>query len=382
MRKLLFLLSLACTVAQAQTGQDIFKQSGEKIKALKSVSYNIYADQYGEKITADVLINRKKPYPIFEISQVKLSGIVMNDEGSKQISFASDGSRLEFIDTKDNSLVQLDSPTVSKLSRTGLMPYMLLALSAYIRQEPYDALYNIMKSATLEGDTSIYNVKCYKVKVVTEFSSAIAAAKQSETNWYFGKDDLLVRGIASAYSKQFLKIKEVNKEYADAQFSLAPQGEVKKMTGREPISNGMLAVGTMAPDWKLPSQDGKNISLRELRGKVVLLDFWGTWCVPCIKAMPEIQAIYDHFKGKNVEVIGVSVETESAADPLGFVKRKGFTYPIALKGHTITAAYKVKEFPGVYIIGKDGKIIHAESGGNRENFKEDIIGRIEKALAN
>ena len=60
MRKLLLVLLLASSGAQAQlTGQDIFKQSGERIKVLSSISYNIYAEQFGEKITADVLINRK-----------------------------------------------------------------------------------------------------------------------------------------------------------------------------------------------------------------------------------------------------------------------------------------------------------------------------------
>lgn len=97
--------------------------------------------------------------------------------------------------------------------------------------------------------------------------------------------------------------------------------------------------------------------------------------------MPDIQAIYDRFKDRQVIVIGVSVEPERAADPIGFMKNKNFTYPIVLNGQSITKPYQVQEFPTVYIIDKNGIIIHAEHGGNRENFKEDIISRVEKALA-
>ena len=148
----------------------------------------------------------------------------------------------------------------------------------------------------------------------------------------------------------------------------------------EPLSEGLLKIGTLAPDWTLVSNKGTNIQLTQLKGKVILLDFWGTWCVPCIKAMPEIQAIHDYFKNKQVEIIGVSVERDAKADPVGFVKKKGFTYPIVLNGASITEGYKVQIFPSLYIIDKQGKIIHAEHSGGRENFKDDIIARINKAL--
>ena len=154
----------------------------------------------------------------------------------------------------------------------------------------------------------------------------------------------------------------------------------KKITGKEPLTDGLLSVGTKAPAWSLPSNHNKEIKLNDLKGKVILLDFWGTWCVPCLKAMPDIQFIYEKFKDQPVEVIGVSVETEKKADPAAYIKKKGYTYTIVLDGHKITKDYKVVQYPSIYIIDKTGTIIHAEHSGNREEFKEDLIKRIETAI--
>lgn len=381
MRNLLYAIVLVANARFAQSaGEQLLKRSAANIKALTSISYNIYAEQFGEKITADVTINRKSTFPIFEISQVKLSGLAMNEEGSRQVSFASDGNSLEYFDVKANAISRMDSPSIRKLSRTGLMQYMLLALPVYIQENPYENIFSALKGVEQQGDTVIYNVSCHRLKILTERDDKVAGLVRGEVYWFLGKDDLLVRGISSKYSQQFVKIKSVNQQYGDAYFRLSASGEVKKVTGLEPISDGLLMVGNKAPDWTLPSPTMDKITLSKLKGKVVLLDFWGTWCVPCIKAMPDIQAIHDEFKNKDVAIIGVSVETESAADPAAFVKRKGFTYPIALDGKTITKDYKVVQFPSIYIVGKDGKIVHAEHGGNRENFREDIIRIINKAL--
>jgi peroxiredoxin len=381
MRNLLYAIILIANASFAQSaGEQLLKKSAANIKALTSLAYNIYAEQFGEKINADVAITRKSAFPIFEISQVKLSGIAMTDEGSRQVSFASDGSTLEYFDLKSNSISRMDSPSIKKMSRTGLMQYMLLALPVYTQENPFEHIFSSLKGVEQQGDSTIYNVPCYKLKVITERDDKVAGLVRSEVYWFLGKDDLLVRGISSKYSQQFVKIKSINQQFGDAYFRLSASGEVKKVTGLEPISDGLLPVGNKAPDWSLASPTMNKITLSKLKGKVVLLDFWGTWCVPCIKAMPDIQAIHDQFKNKNVTVIGVSVETESAADPAAFVKRKGFTYPIVLDGKTITKDYKVVQFPSIYIIGKDGTIVHAEHGGNRENFKEDIIRIINAEL--
>lgn len=376
----LFVLLLLNLQSIAQTGTEILQKSDEKIRTLKAISYNIYSETKYEKVTADVVIKRGNDLPVFETGMIRLSGLSIDNDGSKQITFACNGSGFDFIDPDTHELVRLENPSYSKISRTRLMGYTLLAMACYWQKEPFIALKD-MKSADRMEDTVIYKTPCYKIKIRREVNSEIMGKLTFESYWFIGKDDLLFYGVRSATGIQLLHVKAVNQEVDKSFFELASTQEVKKMTGLEPIGTGLLSTGSEAPSWTLPSAGPEKISLSSLKGKVVLLDFWGTWCVPCIRTMPEIQAIYDHFKGKDVAVIGVSVETESKADPVGFMKRKGYTYPIVLDGRTITTPYKVAEFPTVYLIDKNGKIIHSEHGGNRENFKEDIISKIEHALS-
>lgn len=362
--------------ANAQTGLEILKNSNDKIRSLKAISYNIYSENAYEKITADVVIKRGNDLPIFETGMLKVSGLAIGSSGSKQLTFAYNGSSFDFMDPDTHEMVQLDSPSYNKVGRTRLMNYTLLAMPCYWQKEPI-----VLKDITADKmeDTTIFNQLCFKVRIQREVNNDIIGKQKFESYWFVGKKDLLVHGYRTSSGIQLLNIKAIDQEIDKNFFILASIQDVKKMNGLEPISTGLLTIGTKAPEWSLPSAS-QAISLKSLQGKVVLLDFWGTWCVPCIKAMPDIQAIYDHFKNENVIVIGVSVETEKAADPLTFVTRKGYTYPIALNGNTITKAYNVQEFPTVYLIDKKGNIIHAEHGGARENFKEDMISKIEYAL--
>lgn len=118
----------------------------------------------------------------------------------------------------------------------------------------------------------------------------------------------------------------------------------------------LLAVGEVAPDWTLTDALGKTYSLSNYRGKIVILDFWATWCGPCVKAMPEIQALHDKFKDRGVEVFGINAWEESNSS--AYFKDKGYTYNLLLNGETITKPYRVSNLPTIYVIGAKGEIIY------------------------
>lgn len=379
MRLLIILLSIPAYTF-SQSGLEILQSSAQKIKNLKNISYNIYTENRMEKVTADVTIQRDRDFPVFEVARIKVAGLAINDQGSKQISFSYNGKNFDFIDLKTSEITTLDSPTYNKIGRVGFMMYADLAMSPYWQKDPFSVLFNQLKNADKLNDTLIYGVPCYQVKITGEVNSEIAGKQKIESTWFIDKEKYMVCGLVTRFERKFLKIRSVDGSIDQNSFKLASSTDVKKITGREPIGEGLLKVGSQAPDWSLPSSQNKVINLKDLRGKIVLLDFWGTWCVPCLKAMPDIQKIHDQFKGEDVEVIGVSVETEKGADPLGYFSRKGYTYTTVVDGNKITAAYKVIIFPTVYILDKNGSIIHAEFGSNRENFLEDLKTRIRKAL--
>lgn len=144
----------------------------------------------------------------------------------------------------------------------------------------------------------------------------------------------------------------------------------------EPKSENVNAV---APDFTLIDLNGKEITLSKLKGSVVVLDFWGTWCHWCVKAMPKLQNVHEHFKGKNVVVLGISCQERAEADPKKFMADNKVTYNSLIFGDKVAAQYGVRGYPTLYVISKDGKILTNKSGFS-DTMDKELIELIEKNL--
>jgi thiol-disulfide isomerase/thioredoxin len=128
----------------------------------------------------------------------------------------------------------------------------------------------------------------------------------------------------------------------------------------------LLPVGDTAPNWELRDNEGKLHLLSEYRGKVVVLDFWATWCGPCAEIMPRMQRLHEKYADQGVVVFGVNSWENS--DPIALMQQKGLSYGLLLKGENIAEAYKVTTLPVIYIIGADGKIIYCHQGADDKNL--------------
>lgn len=148
-----------------------------------------------------------------------------------------------------------------------------------------------------------------------------------------------------------------------------------------------LRVGTAAPAFKLNDFEGKERTLEEFKGKVLVLDFWGTWCPPCRMAMPAVQTVHEKYKDRGVVVLGMNFEQNPKADPEKFKKDKGYTYQSLAKAQTVSGAYKVPGWPTFYVIGRDGKVVWAgvglESppGGTSSSNQTDVVNYLESNLS-
>lgn len=127
----------------------------------------------------------------------------------------------------------------------------------------------------------------------------------------------------------------------------------------------LLPVGDTAPDWQLSDAEGKTHSLSEYRGKVVVMDFWATWCGPCKEVMPRMQKLYEKYQDR-VVVFGVNSWEKN--DPVALMKKKRYSYGLLLKGEDIADNYRVTSLPAVYVIGTDGKIIYCHEGVDDKNL--------------
>lgn len=116
------------------------------------------------------------------------------------------------------------------------------------------------------------------------------------------------------------------------------------------------------PDIKLKTLDNKEVSLKDFSGKVVLLNFWATWCVPCVAEMPALERLYQGLKDKNFEIVAVSTDPEeSSADVAKFVKEKGLSFTILKDPEmSIPPQFTVSGFPETFFLGKNGELLQFE----------------------
>jgi cytochrome c biogenesis protein CcmG/thiol:disulfide interchange protein DsbE len=121
---------------------------------------------------------------------------------------------------------------------------------------------------------------------------------------------------------------------------------------------GTVAAGKMAANFNLKDINGTAVSLSALRGKVIFLNVWATWCAPCREEMPSIQSLYNEFKkDKDFVVLAVSQDTDSKAVP-PYVKTSGLHFTVLLDpANDVGESYGVNGIPETFIIGRDGRIV-------------------------
>jgi cytochrome c biogenesis protein CcmG/thiol:disulfide interchange protein DsbE len=133
---------------------------------------------------------------------------------------------------------------------------------------------------------------------------------------------------------------------------------------------------TRAPDFDLPRlEGGGKLSLASLRGRVVVLNFWGTWCDPCRAEAPLLVAAYRRWQPRGVEFVGIDVK-DFSGDAKRFVHRYGITYPIVRDKEAKTAtAYGTFLFPETYVVDRDGMLLERLQGQLKEGELDRAVAR-------
>ena len=133
-------------------------------------------------------------------------------------------------------------------------------------------------------------------------------------------------------------------------------------------------IGKRAPELKTKSIEGADFDLRELRGQVVLLDFWTTWCGPCKREFPVLQKLHDEFREAGLSVVGINVDDDQST--LGeVVKSIGLPYPVIplASSHDLVTLLAINAFPTVVLIDREGKVVSYEVGARGEAaLREDL----------
>ncbi len=122
-------------------------------------------------------------------------------------------------------------------------------------------------------------------------------------------------------------------------------------------------VGRTAPAFALTDLSGKTVRLADFKGKIILLDFWATWCVPCREETPQFIELQRQYAEKGFTLLGIALDEEGAVVVKPFAQQLGINYPVVIGNTQVSAAYGgIQALPTAFLIGRDGRILHAFVG--------------------
>lgn len=321
------------------------------------------------------------------------------------------------IEEQDNTIITFDGETFvatdmkNNTQTISLKPMFAAEVAARLVQNFYMIIDTKLDTAEIRensknleyiGTASINGDECYQVKQSGEGHGEFKV----ENHYYFSKKDKLMKKYSSEIRNKDNKIVQsvtyeikelkLNQPIDDKLFvqtidstkyqitNLDTQHEMNNEDPHNAMNmkeedNGLLKPGQIAPDWTLLDASGKKVSLSQLKGKVVLLDFWATWCTPCKMVMPSIQKLHEKYGSQGLVVIGIN-SFERDGDPVKYMKEQKFNYMLLLKGDAVAENYKVQSIPTMYLIDKQGKIAHTELGAV-ENLETKLEETIKKLIA-
>lgn len=355
---LLGLVNLFCFKSFSQTAQDIIKSVFTAQKNLKSVSYTL--------VRTDTLVTGDN-----RSMSGKVSMLVDHTDTIFGCKFRAQKSG----DTKECIYdgymgYELDQNTQTYTLITKLSRYFLLngggqiVLSDLVKLDTSNSIgFKLSQDVGYYYLTMIYNdikeynvIKRYKTVTINKKNMLPMATRQHQET--LGKVQDL-----------YYQIKEIDindpsfKEgFASVDFL---NGYTQRITTRG-IRPAISLTDKEAPAFALTSFDDARINLSQLRGKVILLDFWEVWCGPCMLAMPKVEKLYETYKDKSLQVYGIVNDTKQLEPSRRWAKSSHMGFPVLIGNEQLKKDYKLAGVPLYVLIDKNGRVSFVSEGYSDE----------------
>ena len=187
------------------------------------------------------------------------------------------------------------------------------------------------------------------------------------------------QGLAELARREKERRKEITEsgvKVGGLDVSVNPKAVAPKpsQAGSRPLpANAVLSAKVPAPDFSLEDRDGRRVSLSDLRGRPVLLDFWATWCGPCRRSMPALEQLYRKYRAQGLQVVGINIEGRGKQQ-LDYLSAGGYTFPVLFSSGNwespVARSYGVSSIPRSFLIDGQGNIVFA---GHPAQLSESML---------
>ncbi len=141
-----------------------------------------------------------------------------------------------------------------------------------------------------------------------------------------------------------------------------------------PAATSTAEAAQPAPAWKLKDLEGREVSSDQFKGKVVVVDFWATWCAPCLEEIPGYVALQKKHRDAGLVIVGVSVDRRGPNYVKQFAKEHGIDYTLVMADETIADAFGgFDAIPTTFLISRDGRILHRKTGAMPTEEYEKLV---------
>ena len=314
---------------------------------------------------------------------------LIGSTGQKLYTYQAEQNAYTLNDAPKDRVASKDLPEDLAQLLSSQDPSLMMAIS----KSPADELLNGVTDASKEDDATIADSACPTLKLEQKDKSIVHISADPQTHLlrqirFDLKDTLKERRpdlSRALITIDYTKSEPDGAAAADQLFAWAPPPGAKDaaaMASAQPMDDTKASEleGKAAPNFKLEGMDGKSVSVEDLKGKPVVLDFWATWCPPCRASLPHLDELYKKEKGNGLVVYAVNLQEEKG-DVADFVKETHLSVPILLDSAGKAAAqYGATSIPETVVIDRDGKVVKVFIGFDPESSPKELQKAVEKAM--
>jgi outer membrane lipoprotein-sorting protein/thiol-disulfide isomerase/thioredoxin len=389
-------LSISASAQPGPDAQTILKKVNETYRNLKSYQFE-YKTVSETKTERDGLTSTMRDEKLSRITVVRPDRIRMETKDSHSSAFfIADGKTVWEYSSELNAYTKQAAGRVDLFATVkytssrydGMVTQVNKNLADYaqLTADPRNLAFLPNETLTVEGR----QIPCYVL------SLRGVGGNKDNTRYWIDRERYLVlresteqtRPISPDSVLRSLRLVNftsaaINEPVADSAFSFTPPKGAIEVNRLDHASLARKRntpvnwIGQAAPNFTLPDLNGATVSLQSLRGKAVLINFWASWCGPCVAEMPHLERLHREYKDKGVIILGIDDEEAEVAK--NYLKRKGYTFNTLIDADKKAwRMYRVNAIPQSYFITKDGRIAASLLGSHHEG---ELRGGIEKALA-